>query len=203
MSRVLTHVEVRARRGTGQDRAEVVEIDGGVVIVLADGAGGTSHGDRAADAVVEAVRCSDQGDRGQVPWGELLGHLDRVVSGETTAVIVAVTDDGITGASVGDSAAWVVRGADIDDLTAYQEPKPLVGSGHAIPLAFVAGGLGDGTLVVASDGVMKYAKRADIARVARGPDLATAAAELVALVRLPSGELQDDVSIVLCRSAQR
>ncbi len=59
-------------------------------------------------------------------------------------------------------------------------------------------GGGQSTLV-ASDGLLRYAKRSDIARVANGPDLAVAARALVDLVRLPTGGLQDDVSIVLCR----
>jgi len=42
-----------------------------------------------------------------------------------------------------------------------------------------------------------------IARVASGPDLAAAARALVELVRLPSGELPDDVAIVLCREVEQ
>jgi hypothetical protein len=56
-------------------------------------------------------------------------------------------------------------------------------------------------LLVASDGLIKYAKQASIARIASGADLASAARSLVDLVRLRSGQLQDDVSIVLCRKA--
>lgn len=56
-----------------------------------------------------------------------------------------------------------------------------------------------GTLLVASDGLLRYARRSDVARIASETDLAIAAHALVDLVRLPSGGLQDDVSIVLCR----
>ena len=102
-------------------------------------------------------------------------------------------------ASVGDSGAWLLRGPDILDLSERQQRKPLVGGGCApAPLRPVH--LGTGTLLVATDGLFNYAKRADIQRIASGPDLASAAQALVDLVRLRSGALQDDVAIVLCRA---
>ncbi len=45
-----------------------------------------------------------------------------------------------------------------------------------------------------SDGLLRHAKQQDIARIARGPDLATAARTLIELVRIPSGALEDDVA---------
>ncbi len=81
---------------------------------------------------------------------------------------------------------------------AAQVRKPLVGAG-AVPTAFACEPIGDATLVVASDGLLKYGARRDIARIAAGPDLAAAVHQLVELVRLPAGGLQDDVSVVLCR----
>ncbi len=59
------------------------------------------------------------------------------------------------------------------------------------------------TLLVASDGLLNYAKRADIVTIVNGPDLEAAAAALVQLVRLPSGNLADDVSVVLVRPRMR
>jgi len=56
-------------------------------------------------------------------------------------------------------------------------------------------------LLVASDGLLRYARPADIARVARQPDIDLAVTALIELVRLPSGELQDDVAIVLLRES--
>jgi hypothetical protein len=56
-----------------------------------------------------------------------------------------------------------------------------------------------GTLLVASDGLLRYAKLADIARLAAGADLDAAARGLVELVRLSSGALPDDVAMVLGR----
>ncbi len=102
------------------------------------------------------------------------------------------------GASVGDSGAWVIRGAQIEDLTEGQARKPLVGAGCR-PVAVRAAALGAGTLLVASDGLLRYAKPSEIAWVAAGRDLVVAVRGLVDLVRLRSGALPDDVSVVLCR----
>jgi len=196
-------IEVVAQRGAGDDRAVVVPLHAGVVIALADGAGGTGNGGLAAQAVIDAVT---EGMWKSRAWPTLLSEIDRDAArlrgGQTTAVVVHVTEDEIVGASVGDSGAWVIRGSQIEDLTEGQIRKPLLGSG-CHPLAVRAAALGSGTLLVASDGLLRYAKPADIARVAAGADLAVAAREMVALVRLGSGALQDDVSVVLCREARQ
>jgi serine/threonine protein phosphatase PrpC len=121
------------------------------------------------------------------------------IGGETTAVIAIVSASGVVGASVGDSGAWVVRADDHVDLTSAQVRKPLVGSGSAHPVRFEHGAF-DGTLVVATDGLFKYARQADTCSAARDADMASVPSALVGLVRLPSGGLQDDVAIVVCRT---
>ncbi|HSK02348.1 MAG TPA: hypothetical protein VK932_13945 [Kofleriaceae bacterium] len=197
--------ELCPRRGAGQDRISVSATrDRGrdrVVIALADGAGGTAGGERAAEAVIEAVAAA-QGD----DWAAVLTELeldpDRLGPGQTTAVVVTVTLDGIRGASAGDSGAWVIRDGQIEDLTHGQQRKPLIGD-HSVARPFAAGPLGGGTLLVASDGLLRHGRPDEIARIASGPDLAAAARELVGLVRLPSGEVPDDIAIVLCREVDR
>jgi serine/threonine protein phosphatase PrpC len=203
--------EICPRRGAGQDRVSVSSTRDRIVIALADGAGGTAGGERAANAVIDAVAAAQLGadapERGGGvidDWTAVLTELeldpDRLGPGQTTAVVATVTQGGIRGASAGDSGAWVIRGGEIEDLTRAQHRKPLIGD-HSIALPFQSGPLAGGTLLVASDGLLRYAKPEAIARVAGGPDLAAAARELVALVRLPSGEVPDDVSVVLCREA--
>ena len=180
-------------RGAGQDRAQVVDD----VIVLADGAGGSGNGALAAQAIVDAVTGATTRD-----WCALLADLDRdpnrLGHAESTAVILTV-GAAISGASVGDSGAWLVRESRIVDLTTGQRRTPLVGRGcvpfRVEPIDF------EGTLLVASDGLFAYAKPRDIVRIAEGPDLVMAAQALVDLVRLPDGALQDDVAVVLCRPA--
>jgi serine/threonine protein phosphatase PrpC len=84
------------------------------------------------------------------------------------------------------------------DLTKDQVRKPLLGSGSAKPVAFRAE-RPRGTLLVASDGLVKYAPRDRICRLALEKDLPSAGRKIVDLARLRSGQLQDDVSLVLCR----
>jgi hypothetical protein len=156
----------------GHDRAAVVPFADGVLLAVADGSGRAD----AADRVIRAL----------VPGADFvmtLTRLDRELGDATwtTAVIAEVRGGRVRGASVGDSGAW-----------------PLLGSGEAHPVEFEAELRG--TLLLASDGLFKYAGRADIARIGTGPDLKVAAAELIASVRLRSGGLQDDVAVVLCRA---
>lgn len=191
--------EVVASGLRGQDRVGVSDQGEELVIALADGAGGTGRGAEAAQAVVDAVLAAREAPGG---WREALEALDRdamrLRGGQATAVVVRVTGAGIDGASVGDSGAWVIRGGTVEDLTAAQLRKPLVGGGCVV-VEFAAKALGGGTLLLASDGLLKYAKASEIVSAVEGRALEEAAAALLALARLPSGGLQDDVSLVLCR----
>ncbi len=167
-----------------------------VVVVLADGAGGTGDGARAAETTLAAVETAASG---AFDATALLSQLDGELAhvGQSTAVVLTVTRDRVYGASVGDSEAWIVRAGDTIELSAGQYRKPLIGAG-CIPIAIDAAAL-DGTLVVASDGLFRYAKRDDIMRIASGADLDVAARALIDGVRLPTGALQDDVAVVLVR----
>jgi PPM family protein phosphatase len=175
----------------GHDRAAVIERPEGLVVALADGAGGTGNGAMAAQAVIDAVAAGQE-------WQALDDDPARLAHGQTTAVVLTVDATGIIGASVGDSEAWLI-GDDVVNLTERQVRKPLLGSG-CMPVGFAAGPIGDATLLVASDGLVRYAKQHDIARIARGADVGAAARALVELVRLPSGGFQDAVAVVLVRA---
>jgi len=183
-------------RGAGQDRAAVIDAGAELWIALADGAGGTGGGDVAADAVVASLATIGN---------DLLAHVaalddPRVLGGgQATAVVLRVGAGAIVGASVGDSVAWLVGADGIVELTGEQRRKPLLGSGEARVTPFEHGAW-SGTLLVASDGLASYVRRADVvATLAAAGDLAVAAQRLVELVRLASGGLPDDVSIVLVR----
>lgn len=199
--RRLAHaVAIAPARGNGQDRARVFDDGDDVIIALADGAGGTASGATAAQAIVDAVGAAATTAR---DWCALLSELDRdplrLGRGQSTAVIVSISAGAISGASVGDSGAWLLRATDIVELTEGQQRKPFVGDG-CVPLRIRPAPLDSATLLVASDGLFHYARRTDILRLARGPDLHAAAQALVDLVRLRNGALQDDVAIVLCRA---
>lgn len=185
-------VELAVTRG--EDRAAVITRDGVTRVAVADGAGGVGGGAAAAQAVIDAVATWDDPHATIARVDELLVQRGQ---GQTTAVVVDVEAGGaVRGASAGDSIAWIVdRTGAILELTSAQRRKPLVGDGAE--LVTFGGHLGAGTtLLVASDGLWKYAKAADLARLVAGEELAAAAKALVALVSTP---LQDDVAIVLVR----
>jgi serine/threonine protein phosphatase PrpC len=189
-------------RGAGQDRAWFEATGETALVVLADGAGGMGGGARAAELCVELASTRLlEGDAAV----ELLHAIDAEVhrdrdAGETTVVVARVSADQVDGASIGDSGAWLVPADGIQDLTADQTRKPMLGSGASRATPFRAA-LGAATLLVASDGLLKYAPRSVIRDAIVGTDDLEAAADaLVDAVRLRSGALQDDVSIVLLRS---
>lgn len=207
MFEVVTLIESSGPQG--QDRVAVIEHSAGKVVVVADGAGGMSGGADAAETLTlwvkaHVTRTAHIQDASQ--WGELLTRIDRqinFVNGQTTAVIVALSHDRLSGASVGDSAAWIIDSGDkYDDLTRDQIRKPLLGSGAAQPVVFERAAL-SGTLLVASDGLIKYSTPRRICEVALLPDLQSAAGRLADLVRLKSQSLPDDVGIALCRASNR
>lgn len=103
---------------------------------------------------------------------------------------------GVHGASVGDSEAWCRRDGEWMELTTDQRRKPLIGSGRAAPASFTSAGVN--ALFIASDGLVKYAKWHEI--IARlEADGAELPRQLVDAARLPSGSLQDDLSIIWAR----
>ena len=190
----------------GHDRVEIFALEETCVIAVADGMGGRSGAAEAAEGWIEAVRsCLENSDQWSAPdfWAGIMGRADRAIAedrqaGETTAVVAAVTKAGIVGASVGDSGAILMRADGDVELTRGQVRKPGLGSGMAIVVPFEHE-LVEGTLVAGTDGLMKYATRAAIRRAALGDAVAEAARELVEAVRLPSGGLQDDVGVGVCR----
>src|SRR6476659_172369 len=96
--------------GRGEDRLAIERVKDRVLVVVADGAGGTAAGARAAeatcDAVVTAFRASE------VDGSNWAGHLRTIDSmivaaghgGASTAVIIEIVDGLVSGASVGDSS---------------------------------------------------------------------------------------------------
>lgn len=197
----------RVERGTGgDDRATVVMCPDVAVIVIADGAGGTGTGGRAADALCARVsEAARQGLRGSDAWATCLRDADREAAttgifGESTALVVEVSRVGVCGASVGDSEAWLLGATATIDLTRDQQRKPLVGSGRARATPFGLAGF-VGRLLVATDGLFKYAPPSKLIELGGHGSLDDAADSLVNSVRLRSGSLPDDVAVVLARRA--
>ncbi len=188
-----------------QDRAEFFWVRDGLVLVLADGAGGVGGGADAADLIVNATKAKfTQLPPNREVLTQFMFDLDREMAlagayGEAACVIVAVSESHIFGASVGDAGAWIISEIGVDNLTAAQHRKPFLGSGRAWPVGFTRGQLRH-TLLVASDGLLKYAAKSQIIAAALCDDLNEAARKLASLPRYESGALPDDLSIILVRA---
>lgn len=199
---------VEGYQGAGEDRALILRHEGALVLAIADGVGGRSGGAPAAEALIRQVTSFSPPQASledPATWCDFLTQadqdlLDNSAVGETTAVIAAVSDKGIVGASIGDSIAWLVTSAGYVDLTSHQERKPFLGDGAAWPVPF-SHSYSDETVLLASDGLWKYVDAERICAIARQPhSLEAIAKQLVDAARLPNGTLQDDVSIILCRA---
>ncbi len=203
---VHAHLLVSSRRDS-EDQAEVMERGGDLVVVVADGAGGLRAGLAASGAIVNAVRSRVQDDTVDVHdatvWVNAFRQTDAglasQMAGETTAVVIVLGKRGLLGVSAGDTEAWLVNAASIDDLTAEQRRLRL-GSDRAVPVRFHRRGLAAEWLVVATDGLFKYATYETVAAAVRvGGDPSEVTQRLALVVQMPSGTYQDDVGIVVVR----
>ncbi len=203
MQRIQYGTLVRAAEGFGHDRLKAVDTPGGAVFAIADGAGGTGGGGRAADLclseIVDTVARDEERD--ELEWVAVLRQVDEVLqadvgAGETTAVVVEFRAGALFGASVGDSGAVLVVDGQPLELTGQQIRKPLLGGGGARPIPFRFDS-GMGTLLLGSDGLWKYSPLDRILRVIGGEDAHRAPDELLKLAQLPSGALQDDIAIII------
>src|SRR5580692_694755 len=103
-------------RKSSEDRADVFERGDDLVIVVGDGAGGMRGGALASAALVETARAVAENPTLDVHdpslWSVLLkeadGTLAAKMAGETTAAVVVVGPQGLTGVSLGDSEAWII-----------------------------------------------------------------------------------------------
>lgn len=200
MSPFETATATQAYRDRCEDSVAVFPSAARLVVVVADGAGGTGAGDRAATAALAEVERAIPTVHSASEWTALLRQIDcRIVDGETTLVVVDVRPFGIAGASVGDSQAVIVADNGLENLTAHQHRKPLLGSGSAEPVGFMSSPL-IGTLLVATDGFFNYAKPAAIEKLVATSEFMTLPRRGIELVRLPSGDFWDDVGIAVVRN---
>lgn len=181
--------------GQNEDRLLVKRRGERTIAIVCDGAGNGGRGGLAADLAVEELT-RILGQEGFIDWVPALLGVDQLLKreaqgGETTRVVVDISDHGeIRGASVGDSGAWMLPSRrPVMDLTAHQD-RARLGSGQAGPMRFNAQLIG--RLLLATDGLLKYVRVADIRScAARGVDA------LIDSVRLKSGALHDDVAVIL------
>jgi serine/threonine protein phosphatase PrpC len=122
-------VQTAAGNQDNQDRAAVIECSGGLVLVVADGAGGLSGGTEAAALAIELVRQRAHGLNGSDGCLTLLEFMDQTLCkdaavGEATCALAVVAEAQVFGASVGDSGVWVINQTGLVDLTRGQSRKP-------------------------------------------------------------------------------
>lgn len=187
----------------GQDRLLVRRSFGKLFIIVADGAGGRSGGAEAADLVISLIE-SRLGDlSSEQACASVLREIDKEVTrdpvaGETTTVMTVIDLESVYGASVGDSGALLFNSDSIIELTQHQIRKPFVGSGAAVPIGF-SRRFSHETLLVASDGLLKYTSREAIQTLICKTVLDDMAQSVARLVRLRSGGFPDDISIAVIR----
>lgn len=203
----MTHIETATAsvsyRDRCEDRVAVLHNADRTVVVVADGAGGIGSGDKAAEQVIQEIETAYQRIHSADQWEALLRQIDcRIGSGESTAVVVDIRSYGIAGASVGDSQAWIISDGDIVDLTSGQNRKPLLGSGLATPVAFMHSKL-NGLLLVATDGFFDYVKRDAVPPLISQTEFFSIPNRCIEMVRLPSGDLWDDIGVVSARIKPR
>jgi serine/threonine protein phosphatase PrpC len=199
--KLLVEAAIKVLPASGQDRAIALPTAGGYLVAVADGAGGTGGGAVVADLLIVALSKITT-EAVSMDWWTVLLEFDEELAarrsgGETTAVVAFVDGDRVRGASVGDSEAWLITPTgELSDLTVHQRRKPLIGSGEALPVEFEAERRG-GRLLLATDGLTKYAPPERICSLATKGTVAEALDALANCVRLPSGGLQDDVAVVI------
>jgi serine/threonine protein phosphatase PrpC len=188
------------------DHVGVIRRDTWIFLALADGAGNSAEGGRAARWVVEQA-CTKAAEAKTVPSADVLAQWAQELdsawfatgsNGETTLVLVVIHDAKVFGASVGDSGAWLVHSGSHHELTSEQRRRPLLGQQRATVLPFGPVAF-HGVVLVASDGLLKYAAEEQIRHLATDANVSVAAAKLVDLVRTASGTLHDDVSLIVVR----
>lgn len=122
--------DIGCEREINEDRYAVIESPAGQVWIVCDGMGGTLGGELAAQLAVDAMRRSLQGTISAEPDIALTAAIqeaNRVIvlrrqnpafnSMGTTVVGAIIRGDEITLAHAGDSRGYLVRGAEIQQLT--------------------------------------------------------------------------------------
>jgi serine/threonine protein phosphatase PrpC len=191
-----------------QDRGVVIEASIGLVMSVADGAGGQSGGAEAAVMAVESVRQKTNELPDVNACAAFLQSMDQAISkdraaGETTCALAVVTRAGVYGASVGDSGVWVINESGFINLTERQSRKPFIGSGSAWPSPFEYKIMGRDSLLLATDGLLKYTSSERIVTVCRDEVASHVPRRLIELVRYPSGALPDDVTVIFASCDSR
>lgn len=182
-----------------------------MICFVADGQGGRAGGRAAAELACRAgieIAFAIAPERLAEPqeWIDLLSSVDEIVArdseaGYTTLIGLSVSESGLAGASVGDSAAVLAIGDRLFELTRGQRKNPPIGSGSALPVAFNESVAEPWRLLMMSDGVWKYSGWTSVAAAVRSESGSRMIEDLQQSARLPgTGRFQDDFTVVLLES---
>jgi hypothetical protein len=199
-------IESEASGSRSRDRVALLEIGQIHVALVADAAGRSAADRKAADAVVahvEALRPRRVDCLEASYWVAVLEQIDADLerdpdAGETSVTLVAVLETSLAGASCGSAAAHLFRRDAFLELSSGRHREPLLGSGNATATGFGPAAF-EGTLTLASQGLLAHAPFRAIWDAALLPDLRMASTAMASLPRLASGAWPDDVSILLAR----
>lgn len=196
------HARNEASGKVSQDQYDHWQTDEGLIVAFADGAGGSGDGLHAAKATVQCIKSHLDALTDAAACERVLKQADHQISGgESTGIVIAIRDGRLFGASAGDSGAMVVDYEDVTNLTGHQHQKPRLGSRLANPVGF-ENTFEAGVLIVSSDGFWNYVKRDQLILTCANLDFPVSGKQLTDLVRLKSGELIDDVGIVVVRKSR-
>jgi len=163
----------------GQDRISIQHHPDSTTIVLADGSGGVAGGEEAANFITSNLSKKVFPQMAVVLMDEMLGIDSELIQhpamGESTAILITISGVQFTGVA---------------------ESKPALGSTGCFPAVF-QGDLESSRLLVCSDGLWKYLKKSEIEAALENVSIEVSADELLQKVKLPNGELQDDISFVI------
>ena len=197
-------IQTVAGNPENQDRGLIQHDGPRIILCVADGAGGRSGGAEAASMAVKLIRENAFLLGNADSCVEALRKMDEAIAkdsiaGETTCALAIVTPEEIFGASVGDSGVWWIPESG-NHLNLTQEP-----SSANLSLVLAMRGqfhfdhtrLEPGSLLLATDGLLKYTSAEHIIGTCREhPAEVGAAQRLIELVRYPSGRLPDDVTLI-------
>jgi len=206
---VIAALKTDAGNPENQDRGAIIHRESVLVLVVADGVGGRSGAAEAAIMAVEFVRKNAEGLKNAATCVALLHEMDHAIAsdrdaGETTCTLAVVDGEHVFGATVGDSAAWVIEhNGEYTNLAEGQPRKPFVGLDGARPFSFSYRIDKSQRLLLATDGLLKYASPEQIADISCKDSLESSVSRLIELVRYPSGDLPDDITVILAGSNQQ
>jgi len=192
----------QAESQANQDAHAVLQKDDRLIIIVADGAGGIGGGAAASAQFVRDVEARVDSIDTAAGWVRALSQIDcAICQGETTGIVLDITEKKIVGSSVGDSQARIYDFDQEHDLTEVQVRKPLLGTGDARPCS-IEGAFTSGILIAGTDGFWNYAKRDVIMAEAPHLPFPTSAKKLLDMARLPSGALWDDTTVIVVKRAR-